>query len=369
MIVHGKNNENTEFRYVWARPKGNPEHKFHIAKRYSKSSQGHWSGKTVSTCSHGFHWFKNEEVDIYEWKSKQNYQFHHCYFCIGNKKDANEKIQQYSESLPPEVHGKMNGVAYRYVWARPGGKWQMRYHIARMFEGDFAGGGPNLQGTVHFLCSHYQGRWKRSEVNVKEWNNLPNYYNRCDFCSGQLEKYEGLVYQVEDCGKFKQHKFHEHTDKATLNQAKEKQTKQAMEGHMKEHTTKPDEEDIGVETENESKYYDCQECQSNTCKCDLIEKERVKKCLQNNVGMGRNNILPPYSECVKCKRRYAINVGTYEPLDGTGIRLSAYDDHATKEALRTANIYRCVCDYPVLIQITSPFGMNEKVFVGRPVLK
>ena len=357
MIVHGKNNDNTEFRYVWARPKSSPEHKFHIAKRYSKLSQGHWAGKTVSTCSHGFYWFKNEEVDIYEWKGTTTHFFHHCYFCIGNKKDVNEKIQQYSETLPPEVHGKINGVAYRYVWARPGGKWQMRYHIARMFEGDFGiGGYHKLKGTVHFLCSHYDGRWKRSEVDVKEWNQLPNYHNRCDFCSGQLEKYEGLVYQVQDSGEFQEHKFQSHTDKATLNQAKYEEEQSKLK--------KSDEEDIGVD-ESESKYYTCQECQSNTCKCG--EEERVKKCFRNNIGPGREHIAPPYSECLRCKRRYAIDVGTYIPLDGTGIRLRSYNDHANTGML--VEMFLCVCDRPIHIRTITTGAVWSRVNVGRPVLK
>jgi hypothetical protein len=339
MIVHGKNNDNTEFRYVWARQKGRPTHKFHIAKRYGKLSQGHWSGKTVSICSHGFHWFKNEEVEIYEWKSKQNYHFHHCYFCIGEKTDVAAKIDAYTKTLPPAIHGKINGVAYRYVWARPQGKLQMRYHIARMFEGDYKGGGPNVEGTIQFLCAHYHGKWKRSESNVKEWNHMPSYYNRCDFCSNQLEKYEGLVYNVLD------------------------------EGIIPEQTTKSDEEDIGVETE----YYACQKCQSNTCKCS--EEEMVKKCLRSNVGTGgREHIHPPYNECVRCKRRYAINVGTYIPLDGTGIRLSVYGDYGAanshhKELTRQANVYKCVCDYPVLIQVISTSGADVKIFVGKNVIK
>jgi len=368
MIVHGKNNEDTEFRYVWARPKNSPTHKFHIAKRYSKLSQGHWSGRTVSTCSHGFHWFKNDEVDFLEWNNAGAGDYHLCYFCIGDKKEVNEKIEEYNETLPPAVHGKMNGVAYRYVWARPGGKWQMRYHIARMFEGDFAGGGPNLQGTVHFLCSHYQGKWKRSEVNVREWNKMPNYYNRCDFCSGQLEIYEGLVYNALDSGIYQNHEYQEHTDKATLNQAKEEQPEQK----------KSDEEDIGVDTINtggadgdypgksERKYYDCQVCQSNTCKCS--EEERIKSCLRSNVGTGgRENILPPYSECVKCKRRYAINVGTYIPLDGTGIRLREYADHADSGLF--VKIYLCVCDHPIQVRTDVEQGLWSRVFVGKPVLK
>jgi len=350
MIVHGKSNDNVEFRYVWARPKNSPTHKFHIAKRYSKSSQGHWSGRTVSICSHGFHYFKNEEVDIREWKGTTPDFYHHCYFCILNRKDVNEKIQQYSENLPPEVHGKISGVAYRYVWARPGGKWQMRYHIARMFEGDFEGGGPNLKGTVKFLCSHYQGRWKRSDVNVKEWNQLPNYHNRCDFCSGQLEKYEGLVYQVQDSGEFQDHEFQPHSDKATLNQAKYKE----------EQIKQSDEEDIGVET-------------INTGGADgdypgKSEKERIASCFRSNVGRcGRENILPPYSECVKCKRRYAIDVSTYIPLDGTGILLRKYTDHANSGML--VEIFRCICDYPMHIRTSTAGAVWSKVNVGKPVIR
>lgn len=333
MIVHGKSNDNTEFRYVWARPKSSPEHKFHIAKRYSKLSQGHRAGKTVSICSHGFHWFKNEEVDFYEWKGTTTHYFHHCYFCIGNKKDINEKIQQYNETLPPAVHGKINGVAYRYVWARPGGKWQMRYHIARMFEGDFEGAGTKLKGRVSFLCSHYQEVWKRSEVSVKEWNSLPNYYSRCDFCSGQLEKYEGLVYQVEDSGELKQHKFQEHTDKATLNQAKEEQKKS-------------DEEDI------------------------LMDKTPEKKSkLDKPEATGRDNIAPPYTECVKCERRYAIDDALYIPLDGTGIVLETFDDYHTTAPLKM-NIYKCVCGHPVTFELKELlFGVSKKVYVGKNVVK
>ena len=333
MIVHGKSNDNTEFRYVWARPKNSPTHKFHIAKRYSKFSQGTWAGRTVGVCGFGFSWFKNEEVDFHEWNHNNAGNYHLCYFCIGNKTKVAKKIEKYTKTLPPAVHGKINGVAYRYVWARPQGKWQMRYHIARMFEGDYKGGGPNVEGTIQFLCTHYQGKWKRSESNVKEWNHMPNYYNRCDFCSNQLEKYEGLVYNALD------------------------------EGIIQEQTTKSDEEDIGVETE----YYTCQECQSNTCKCNL-EEERIKSCLRSNVGTGgRENILPPYSECVKCKRRYAINVGTYVPLDGTGIRLRSYTDHADSGLL--AKIYLCVCDHPIQIRTDVESGLWSRVFVGKPVLK
>jgi len=351
MIVHGTDQENTKFRYVWARPKNSPTHKFHIAKRYTTFSQGMNAGRTVSVCNFGFHWFKNDEVDFHEWNST-GAQYHRCYFCIGNRKDIDEKIGTYNETLPPAVHGKLNGVAYKYVWARPGGKWQMRYHIARMYEGDFEGGGPNLKGTVQFLCSHYQERWKRSEVSIKEWNKMPNYYNRCDFCSNQLEKYEGLVYNALDSGLYEQHEFQQHTDLATLNslKAKEEQPEQK----------KPDEEDIGVET-------------INTGGADgdypgKSEKERIASCFRSNVGTGgRENILPPYSECVKCKRRYAIDVNTYIPLDGTGILLRKYTDHANSGML--VEIFRCICDYPMHIRTSTAGAVWSKVNVGKPVIR
>lgn len=348
--VHGKM-YNVNFRYVWARPKDNFKLKFHIARLYEGTYDGYKSMHGVASflCSHYGGSWKSTNVDIREladppvWASR-------CEFCYNNKADYQAKVNKYwlethtEETLKQAVHGKMLGVAFRYVWARPMDKVQMKYHIARVFEGEYEGFGNNVKGTTSFLCSHFQGKWATEKVNILEWGNLPGYHNRCDRCSGQLEKFEGFVYKA--------------LDKESI----QEQVEQAMEGHMKEHTTKPDEEDIGVETE----YYACQECQSNTCKCS--EEEMVKRCLRSNVGTGgRENILPPYSECLRCKRRYAINVGTYKPLDGTGIRLRTYNDHA--ETGMFVHMYLCVCDRPILIMTTTQAGTWSKVNIGRPVLR
>jgi hypothetical protein len=324
MVAHGENNVGTKFRYVWTRRKDTPDQKFHIGRRYEEKPLGQYAGKTIISCIHGPHLysFKNDEMEFHEFDQFQNY-FHSCYYCVGEKKDVQNTIKKYLKTIPDPVHGKTNGVAYRYVWAKPKMRNDLRYHIARSYEGDFAGGGPKLEGSTFFLCSHYGDRWRNEDLWILKWSKMPGYYSRCGLCDTQRAKYDGWIKKALEDNELSQ-------PPTPAELQKEK---------------KSDEEDIGVET----------------------KEDRTRKCLQNNVGMGRHNILPPYSECVKCKRRYAINVGTYIPLDGTGIRLRKYTDHANTGML--AELFLCVCDYPIVVRTSTSGAVWSKINVGKPVLK
>jgi hypothetical protein len=352
-VVHGRGPDHTKFRYVWARPIGNKNSKFHIARRYVKASQGQYAGRTIIACIHG-PWqdmFLNDEVEIYEWNKPPNYWFR-CYYCCGEKQDIDNVIDKYIDSLTPPIHGRILAINYRYVWARPLNKTHMRHHIARFYEGKFAGNAAKLKGTVEFLCAHYQGSWKATDCSIREWNKGISAYERCEHCYSQESSYEESIQHALANSDLQSHK-------------KEKEKKQ------KPAEKPPVESPIEINTGFSDDDLPVFTSISRADEEDILDsdEERVLACLRSNVGTGgRENIAPPYFECIKCKRKYAMD-SSYIPLDGTGIILTSYPEH-TGLPNRRSDVYRCVCGYPILTEIVyNSVGMKERVFIGRPVVK
>jgi hypothetical protein len=114
-----------------------------------------------------------------------------------------------------------------------------------------------------------------------------------------------------------------------------------------------------------------------------VDKTPEKKSKLEKVPTGRDNIDPPYFECVKCLSRYAMkDCASYIPEDNTGISLEVLRDfnshlgnkkhNVSDDYTRKARIYRCSCGHPVLISVGNRWNCalsEHKVFVGRPVVK
>ena len=316
----------------------------------------------------------------------------------------------------------------------------MRYHIAKQFEGKLENGSfPNVKGKTYFVGCHSYGKiWRNDQVLVREFKYTPSWAFRCEFCSHNIEEFEGKIYKFADGGKVDttpiygqyalikrkewkrwhlakvDHKYSDsfwiccgstidskyspafdHLDVILIEgnivpmpyhqvcyrcRVRNKElvkywqfktaselAKEEADEMMKAAKENPMEINPGFSDDDLPVFTSISRADEE----DILDsdEERVLACLRSNVGTGgRENIAPPYFECIKCKRKYAMD-SSYIPLDGTGIILTSYPEH-TGLPNRRSDVYRCVCGYPILTEIVyNSVGMKERVFIGRPVVK
>jgi len=224
-----------------------------------------------------------------------------------------------------KYHGKDVGVKFSYVWARPKHKGTLMMHIAKRYEGTLQNNGVgNLFGKTYFKCAYYNEIWKNERVSFVPFTKYPSHKEGCYWCWNRVEEFE-----------------------AKIEQAKMLQNPMEINPGFSDDeiatfsSRRSDEEDIVIED-------------------DFPEWRRGLTT--------RNSIEPPYFECVKCLRRYAMeSAAHYKPADNTGIVLKSYGEHSGSE--RKAEIYKCFCGHPILIQVVGTITTWSRIIVGRPVIK
>lgn len=216
-------------------------------------------------------------------------------------------------------NGTDYGVKFRYVWARPKHKDNMKFHIAKQYEGTIQPGSANLFGKTYFEgCSFYSSIWGNHQVEgyfkkATELSDFPGYHVRCAWCSDRIEEYEAKIYKHE-------------------------------EGLKKE---KLDEEDIGVDDK------ECSTCGFTNLTRKTVEEEKPKKSKLDKSHM----------ECVKCPLKYPMNNTTYLP---EGSEMEVFNEFTGGG--RQAHIYRCTCGHPLVIRIAGTVQIWSKVIIGRPIV-